>query len=88
VLSWRFTDPGTVLADGIVPFFIDWRESPHPARSSATGASLVGLRAEHPDPGRVSGLLRKLDLDLPVRRGRSAQLIAIIDGPRGRVELR
>src|SRR5256885_1385728 len=24
LLSWRYTDPRTVVADGIVPFFIDW----------------------------------------------------------------
>src|SRR5262245_63175436 len=24
LLSWRYTDPETVLADGLVPFFIDW----------------------------------------------------------------
>src|SRR5512146_1137395 len=48
-LSWRFTDPGHVVAGGVVPFFIDWGQSPHPARSAAKGATLVELRAEHPD---------------------------------------
>jgi len=33
-------------------------------------------------------MLRQLGLDLPVKYGSAAALIAVIDGPRGRVELR
>jgi hypothetical protein len=88
LLSWRYTDPQTVLADGLVPFFIDWGQSPHPARSAAQGASLIALRADHPDAQRVQRLLRELGLDLPLQPGAAPALVAIIDSPRGRVELR
>jgi hypothetical protein len=88
LLSWRYTDPQTVLADGLVPFFIDWGQSPHPARTAAQGASLIALRAEHPDAQRVQRLLNELGLDLPVQKGATPALVAIIDSPRGRVELR
>jgi len=88
LLSWQYTNPQTVLADGIVPFFIDWGESPHPARTAAGGLSLIDLRAEHPDADRVQQMLRQLGLDLPVRRGSRPALIAVITGPNGRVELR
>jgi Glyoxalase-like domain len=88
LLSWRYTDPQTVLADGLVPFFIDWGQSPHPAHTAAKGASLVSLRAEHPDTQRVQRLLRELGLDLPVQAGAKPALVAIIDSPRGRLELR
>ena len=44
LLTWRYTDPRAVVADRIVPFFIDWGTTPHPAATAATGASLVGLR--------------------------------------------
>jgi len=87
-LSWQFTDPWVRVADGIVPLFIDWGDSPHPARTAAKGAALVSLRAEHPDVLDVRGMLRRLGLDLPVKRGQSPALIAVIEGPRGRVELR
>jgi Glyoxalase-like domain len=87
-LSWKFTNPRTVLADGIVPFFIDWGQSPHPARTAAGGLSLIDLRAEYPDPERVQHTLRQLGLFLPVHRGSKPALIAVINGPRGRVELR
>src|SRR5215510_6361814 len=88
LLSWRYTDPQTVLADGLAPFFIDWGQSPHPAQTAAPGVSLVALHAEHPDAQRVQLLLRELGLDLPVQPGAAPALVAIIDCPRGRVELR
>ena len=86
LLAWRLTL--TNLADGIVPFFIDWGETPHPARTAARGASLLELRAEHPDPERVRKLMNQLGLDLVVNKGQEPALIATIASPRGRVELR
>jgi Glyoxalase-like domain len=88
VLSWRYTDPNTVAADGLVPFFIDWGASPHPALTAARGASLVQLRTEHPDPERVQRMLDRLGLDLRITRGFPPAIIATIDSPHGRVELR
>jgi hypothetical protein len=88
LLSWRYTDPRTVLADGLVPFFIDRGQSPHPAQTAAAGGSLVALRAEHPDAQRIQRLLHELGLDLPVQSGAKPALIATIDSPSGRVELR
>ena len=86
-LKWQFTDPSMLVANGIVPLFIDWGESPHPAKTATKGATLVGLRAQHPDVRAVREMLRHLELDLPVSKGQSPMLIAVIDGPRGRVEL-
>jgi hypothetical protein len=88
VLTWQFTDPFTVVADGIVPFFIDWGQTPHPALSGTRGLTLVDLRAEHPDSMPVQRMLNQLGFDLPVQRESAPQLIATITGPRGRVELR
>jgi hypothetical protein len=88
VLSWRFTDPRTVAFDGLVPFFIDWGITPHPASASTSRASLIALRAEHPHPEPVQKALDKLGLDLRVQRGPRPALIATVDTPHGRVELR
>ena len=88
LLSWRYTDPNVVLEDRLVPYFIDWGTSPHPATTASPGLSLRALRAEHPDAERVAHVLRQLGLDLPVRRGARPSLIATIDSPKGRLELR
>ena len=87
-LSWQFTDPWVRVADGIVPLFIDWGDSPHPARTAAKGAALISLRAEHSDVRGVRGMLRRLGIDLQVKQSPSPALIALIEGLRGRVELR
>jgi glyoxalase-like protein len=88
MLSWRYTDPRTVVAGGIVPFFIDWGTTPHPATTAAQGAMLIALRAEHPDAEQVQRTLTGLGLDLRVQPGSRAALIAVISSPRGRIELR
>lgn len=87
-LSWQFTDPLTVIADGVVPFFIDWGNTPHPSDTAAQGAQLLDLRAEHPDPERVQSILDRLGINLLVSRGPQAALVALIHCPRGQVELR
>jgi hypothetical protein len=88
LLSWRYTDPRTVLAGGIVPFFIDWGQTPHPSSTATPGARLIGLRAEHPDSESVQKALDQLGLDVRVQRGPRPALIATVDSPRGRVDLR
>ena len=88
VLSWHLTDPRQFVADGIVPFFIDWGNTPHPALSAAQGATLINLDAEHPDPQRVRRILAHLGLDLRVRSGPAPALVATIRTPRGTIELR
>ena len=87
-LSWQFTDPWAPVAEGIVPLYINWGDSPHPACTAANGGTLISLRAEHPDVRGVSRMLRGLEIDLEVKRGKRPALIAVIEGPRGLVELR
>src|SRR5262245_57899287 len=63
LLSWRTTRTVDAVGGGIVPFFIDWGKSPHPAQSAAGGLTLIDLRAEHPDAQRVQQILSALGLD-------------------------
>ena len=87
-LTWELTDPLTTVADGIVPFFIDWGTSPHPAGTGPRDIALVGLRAEHPDGDRIGARLLQLGVDLEVTVARGPALIATLETPRGRLELR
>lgn len=87
-LSWRFTDPASVVCDGVVPFLIDWGTSLHPAVTAPDGGALVSLRAVHPDAASVERWLTVLGLEMEVARGRAPALIATIRTRGGDVELR
>jgi len=88
MLSWRLSFPRFDTRGGIVPFFIDWGDSPHPAATAAPGLSLVSMHAIHPSPDRATSVLRTLGLDLEVRRGPEAGLAVRVQGPGGEVQLR
>lgn len=88
-LSWRLSDPMRVNADGLVPFLIDWGDSPHPADSAPAGGRLLEVVGEHPDPERVAAELVAVGLDLRVREGERPAIIVRIETPGGAsVEIR
>src|SRR4030095_15908829 len=88
LLAWRLTVSPNLTAGGVVPFFIDWGSTPHPASSLPKGCTLVNLRAEHPDASKVQGWLSALGLNIRVEKGAAPALIATIKTPLGDVELR
>ncbi|MGH7729980.1 MAG: VOC family protein [Candidatus Eiseniibacteriota bacterium] len=88
LLGWRMTELEAPRADGIIPFFIDWGETPHPATTAPRGGALVGLRARHPDAANVQAMLRSLGLAIEVESGEAPELIATIETRRGELELR
>ncbi|MCZ6756402.1 MAG: VOC family protein [Gemmatimonadetes bacterium] len=87
-LHWELTDPSVMLSGGLVPFFIDWGSGPHPSDTAPGGVTLKALWAEHPEPGPVLVELQALNLNLEVQSGRRAALVAILECPKGTVELR
>lgn len=88
VLSWQLTDPEARVADGAVPFFIDWGASPHPAATAPRGATLVDFRIEHPEASKLQRMLDALDLGVTVVRADIPALVASIEGAHGLVEVR
>ena len=72
----------------LVPFVIDWLDTAHPAESAPTGVTLGRLSAVHPDPDSVRPALEALGAGITVAEGAEPALVAVLDTPRGRVELR
>jgi hypothetical protein len=87
-LEWRLTLRAEPAGEGLVPFLIDWGATESPAQRAARGCRLIALRAVHPRLAAVATLLHALDVELALDPGPQPQLIAILDTPRGRVELR
>jgi hypothetical protein len=87
-LAWRLTAPPAPELDGLVPFLIDWADTPHPAASAARGARLVELRASHPEAAAVTSWLDALGVraDLAVTAG-PRTFTAVLQTPAGTVEL-
>lgn len=77
-LTWRLTDPYEERLGGVVPFLIDWGDTPHPARSAPGDAELLTLRLEHPAPGVVRARLNRLGLEMEVTEGERPGLAALV----------
>ena len=88
VLAWRLTYPRIGPDAALVPFLIDWGDGAHPADTVPAGLRLVGLRGEHPEPAKPLAQLRHLGIELAVTAAATPALVATIETPRGRVELR
>jgi Glyoxalase-like domain len=87
VLRWRATRTAELPMGPVVPFLIDWGDSPHPSLAAPAGLRLVSLSARHPYPERVMDVLAAVGVDLEVTPGSSPGLVAVIDSPKGPMEL-
>jgi hypothetical protein len=61
LLAWSLTAPPGAF-DGLVPFLIDWGDSPHPSGSLAHDVRLAGFVLRTPEPGPVRRALAALGL--------------------------
>ena len=88
-LRWFLTDPAKRSEAGIVPFLIDWGNSPHPADQLPPACTLEALDLEHPDPDHLESILVRLRLRHLVELSRAPhpRLRATIRSPRGTVRL-
>ncbi len=69
-----------------MPFFIDWRESPHPATTTPVGGELVSFGISTPDATELGAVLAGLGVDVEVSEG-EPEMKVVIEGAEGAVEL-
>ena len=72
----------------LVPFFIDWMDSVHPAKTAPRGGSLVKIEVVTPVPDRLRGIYKVLGLDITIASAPVAGFCATIDSQKGRQNLR
>nr|WP_281176315.1 VOC family protein [Pseudonocardia acaciae] len=86
-LRWRLTVPDLDAGTGLVPFLIDWGDTPPPPSRGLPTVPLLGFEATHPTPDRVRPALKALGVRLRVRAGNRAGLTVVLDGRHGEVVL-
>ncbi len=69
-----------------MPFFIDWRQSPHPATTTPLVGELVSFGISTPDAGDLGAVLTGLGLEVEVSAG-EPEMRVVIEGAKGTVEL-
>jgi hypothetical protein len=86
-LTWSFTDPLAARNGGVLPFFIDWGDSEHPAKSLPRECELLELKLLHPHAENVEQRLRTVGVDMRVHPAPEPHVTASIRTPNGIVEL-
>jgi hypothetical protein len=87
ILTWSLTDLEADREGGVVPFFIDWGYSLHPAQDAPSGCALKELWPEHPNPDGIREILEAFEIDLPIQYGEVFKLKASVKTKNGLVEL-
>ncbi len=86
-LNWELSFPATSEPIGLIPFFIDWDSTPHPASHSPKGAELLRLQLCHPAPEKIEQIVEALELEVSVCERQLPEIRALIRCPRGEIEL-
>ena len=83
-LCWGLHDHGF---GALVPFFIDWRDSEHPAASAPRGGSLADLKVYTPEADKLRAIYKVLELEVPVVAGPVPRIEAVLESGKGRTVL-
>ena len=68
-LAWTFFGVRGHGFGALIPFFIDWHDTPHPARAAPRGGSLVEFTVMSPQAARLQAIYDALGIDVSVREG-------------------
>ncbi len=72
---------------GLVPFFIDWKESVHPSKTSPACGRLKEIRMRSPHADALNGIFEKLGMEAEAEQAGQAALEVVVAGSRGDVTL-
>lgn len=86
-LTWSFTDPLAARNGGVLPFFIDWGDTEHPAKSLPKVCELLELTLYHPHAKNVEQRLRAIGIDMPVTPAEEPRVAARVRTPKGVLDL-
>lgn len=87
LLEWRLTPARLDPGDELVPFLIDWGDTPHPTSRPLPEARLLHFEARHPEPETIRSALAALGSGLVVGLGELPALTVVVQGLDGPVTL-
>jgi Glyoxalase-like domain len=71
-----------------IPFFIEWAsDSTHPSKNAPTGCVMEDLRFEHPRADELGAAWRAIGLEANVATGHQVRIVALVQTPKGHLEL-
>ncbi len=79
VLRWRLLFIGGHAYGGLVPFFIDWMDTPHPARTNPVAGQLISLDVRTPDADGLNALYASLGITVQPSHADAPELAARIE---------
>ncbi len=82
-LGWKLFGIKNHGLGALVPFFIDWTDSEHPAKTAPRGGSFVKLEAYSPEPEKLRDVYRILDLDIAVTGAAASGLSVTVESHSG-----
>lgn len=86
-LTWHLTSPSVLHLDGLVPFIIDWGDTPHPADSTPPGLTIDAMVVGHPNATQLSALYDEIGLDVRVTNNDTPAMGVTLNSPKGTVTL-
>ncbi|MEL6635198.1 MAG: VOC family protein [Bacteroidota bacterium] len=86
-LHWQLTIPRSHPAVELLPFFIDWQQSPHPSTSLPPACQLERLDFFHPQSTHISKQWHQLGLSTPVAAAERVRIRATLRSSRGSLVL-
>jgi hypothetical protein len=86
-LEWDLLFAGNHVFGPLFPFFIDWRETPHPSADLPVAGTLEAVTVESPEARALAPLLGALDIPVVVNEASEPLLRATIETVHGRVVL-
>ncbi|MCZ8130441.1 MAG: VOC family protein [Steroidobacteraceae bacterium] len=76
LLRWRGMYVFSADYLGLVPFMIDWGDTPHPSATAVQGATLASVFVTHPRPQPLREIYEALGVSIPVIEGSRPAMVA------------
>lgn len=87
LLKWELLFLGGHHFPGLVPFFIDWLETPHPATTNPEAGQYRALEIRTPAAAELNAVFAGLGMSITAEEGTVEEITAIIDTDNGEVRL-